>query len=894
MIFSAAKTRSNANLGARARRSTGFFLLFLLLVSCAGLLTSALKFERRIEEFRAANSDNQGWILSQIEVDYLSLALALMRAEEAARIQADGKLEPQSFSFALLRFDIFYSRVSVVESAIREFLPNRGLEPLLNELLLARQDLARAIDTAAETGLAADITPLIAALPQLGQDARAVSTTALQRFIEQTNQARIEERSLWQRFLLESLVLLSMTGVAAILADRLWRDLEKRTLQAERAASTVSKAYAASLSAVLVSDLDGRIILSNKAAETIFGMTEDQLRGNLIEETIVPRDLMQIYRRKLDHLRVADPSATNNMQPYRARAQRITGDIFPVEVSHALDVDLDGQPIILSFVRDISRQVAAENKLRGALDVAERAATAKSMFLATMSHEMRTPLHGLMASLDLIDQSNLSQSDRDLIQTARHCSTRALSQVNEVLQFTRLSESTEKPTDFQPISIAEDVIKEIEPLAMEHGNTVHFKVEGALREAACVGMPSAFSRVLYNLLGNAVKFTRNGDIFLTIRMEATADEHIHMRTVTSDTGPGIPEKDHERVFQLFETLEDSTKTNQSGTGLGLPIARIAVERMGGTLKLRNLPHGGCEFSFDIALACQKSALARAAKAAAQEANVTHAYLPASRGTYRDILIVEDNEVNITVMAEMVRRLGYRPYLAKDGKEAVTLAAHHAFSIILMDVSMPVMDGRDASRLIREGGASEHAFILGVTALIEAEDPDWYEEFGMDSVLVKPVTPTQLASVLNEVEQGLVDAEASPDATASNLPQAMDSHMEGGLMSTDDGEFNYAALCDLVGPDSAPKLLDATLEDVRKVARALETSDEQTADLAHRAAGSTAVIGWGRLHRLMQEIEMTLTNKQPSDWAKTEARLDQLLAEAEVAAGIAHSTQKKSA
>lgn len=893
MIFSAATKRSSANQGVRARRSTGFFLLILLLVSCVGLLASALKFERRIEEFRAANSDNQGWILSQIEVDYLALALALTRADQAAQEQGNGQIESDSFRFAKLRFDIFYSRISVVNSAIREFLPNRGLEPLIEGLLTARQQLSEKIDAATASNRIEDLQPLIAALPKLGSDTRAISTTALQRFIEQTNQARIEERNLWQRFLLESLVLLSMTGLAAILADRLWRDLEKRTLQAERAASTVSKAYAASLSAVLVSDLDGRIILSNKAAETIFGMSEDQLRGNLIEETIVPRDLMQVYRRKLAQLRVADPSAANNMHPYRARAQRITGDIFPVEISHALDFDLDGAPIILSFIRDISRQVAAENKLRGALETAERAASAKSMFLATMSHEMRTPLHGLMASLDLIDQRNLSESDRHLIETARHCSTRALTQVNEVLQFTRLSESTEKPSEFHPITIATDVIKEIEPLAQENGNAVHVEVSGSLSHAICIGMPSAFSRVLYNLLGNAVKFTQNGDIFLKISLDPAAHETIKMRCIISDTGPGIPEADHERVFELFETLGHSTKQGQSGTGLGLPIARIAVERMGGNLKLRNLPSGGCEFSFEVPLLCQKSAKARLENAGAPLENPTP-FLPAHRNTHRDILIVEDNEVNITIMAEMVRRLGYRPYLAKDGREAVELAAHHGFDIILMDVSMPVMDGREASLQIREGGASQHAFILGVTALIEAEDPDWYEEFGMDSVLVKPVTPSQIATVLNEVEQGLVDGETDQHSPTSQHANPMDIILKGEIMSRDNAEFDYDALCELVGPESAPKLVDATLEDVRKVARALETADEKAADLAHRAAGSTAVIGWNHLHKLMQEIEAALTHKQATDLTATEKHLDDLLAQAERAAGIAQKTHRKSA
>ena len=868
-------------LQGRTRRNTGFILLVLLLVSCIGLLASALKFDDRLVAVRAADSDNQGWLVAQLEVDYQAFIIALGAATQNADLESGANLV-ELHNDAVLRFDIFYSRTSVLTASLAdELLPTR-LETMLQSLVAVRNELAQRID-AIEAG---DVEAMRALAAEVGLHeplVRDVSTMAMQQFIDIAQDARLAEKSLWQRFLLESLILLSMTSIAAFLAVRLWLDLERRTLQAERAALTVSKAYEASLSAVIVTDLEGRILLCNRAAERIFGRSTDELVGSLVETTIVPRTLLRVYRRALERTRKLDPTKLLGSSPYPSEGRRANGEIFPIELSHALDMDLEGDPILISFVRDISDQVAAENKLRSAVEEAQKYAAARGMFLATMSHEMRTPLHGLIASLELIDKSHLDEANLKLLSTARDCSERALTQINDVLNLTRLNENKERKNAFSTAKVARDVVNEMQSIARERGNVLNVTIQDPACEQQVVGYPSAFSRVLYNLVGNAVKFTEDGSISVEIGSRKQGNDALEITVSVTDEGPGIPKEDHERIFEMFETSPSAQNIGDAGTGLGLPIAKLAVERMGGELSLTSALGQGSHFEFTILVEQESEHVLQISESDAKAFDTARSNLPLATGVPREILIVDDNEVNLTVMSEMVKRLGYVPHFARNGQEAVDLANEKAFEIILMDVSMPVMDGRDATMHIREGGASSDAFILGVTALIEAEDPDWYEEFGMDSVLVKPVSQYDLTKTLAEIEDGILEtAEPEPQSEPQSQPEIVADFVDASAPQAEAGtdNFDFTQLCGLVGEDTAPRLVAATLNDVRTALLALRVRDNETAVLAHRAAGSTAVVGWSGLSSNLRKIEDAAHAGRGGELTDLEPQLEQLLMHAE--------------
>jgi len=475
--------------------------------------------------------------------------------------------------------------------------------------------------------------------------------------------------------------------------------------------------------------------------------------------------------------------------------------------------------------------------------------------------------------LQLIDTTLLDDEDRKYLSIARDCSERALSQINDVLNFTRLSENKERRGGFSPARASRDIINEMQSIATERGNILTVSILDSNSENMVVGYPSAFSRVLYNLVGNAVKFTEDGNISVKVSTTKQADEIMEVSVSVEDDGPGIPAEDHERIFQMFETSPSSNENNTISSGLGLPIAKLAVERMNGEITVDSSIGQGSRFEFKIPVVAQAPEEDISEFGQEPVFDTAHSNLPVASGVAREILVVDDNEVNLSVMQEMVKRLGYIPHFAHNGQEAVDLANERKFDIILMDVSMPVMDGRDATLHIRDGGASSQAFVLGVTALIEAEDPDWYEEFGMDSVLVNPVSQYELTETLAAIEDAILEID-NTEKPAISAPEIVVP------MSADIDSFNFQELCGLVGKDTAPRLVASTLQDVRTALLALRFRDTETAILAHRAAGSTAVVGWSGLSSNLRKIEDAAQAGRRHELNDLEPELEQLLSHAE--------------
>jgi PAS domain S-box-containing protein len=626
---------------------------------------------------------------------------------------------------------------------------------------------------------------------------------------------------------------------------------------------------------VIVTNIDGIVQLCNKTAERMFGIPAEQMIGRDVGELTAPprlRAAMAATYREMARSIARDRPCTLSR---RTLAQRADGEVFPIELAVTNDMDSDGQPIVIGFARDISAQVKAERALRDALDEARRAAAAKSMFLATMSHEMRTPLHGLIAALELMDKSRFDAETQALHATARDCSDRALAQVNDVLNFTRATSIREMPRPFRPARIARELVSELGPFARERGNTIEVAVHGEGADTRVMGYPDAFSRALYNLLGNAVKFTEAGRITVRLDFDDRGPAAPLGLTVSViDEGPGITEADQRRIFRMFETSAQPGAT-LAGTGLGLPIAQFAAECMGSQIRVDSRIGEGSRFWFALELPRIAEGSADLAPPPLPEAEGPAPALPPQA-----VLVVDDNDVNLTLMVQMVRRLGHATATARNGQEAVAAAMGRAFDVILMDVNMPVMDGRAATQAIRAGGPSAEAVIIGVTALMEAEDPDHFAEIGMDMALVKPVTPAALARALAatlsaraaEAEDAGDDADSGPAPAQAVPPPALDA---AGL--------DLAALAAMVGEDTARRLVAATLADARVALAAGRAADPETGRLAHKAAGAASSIGWGALGATLLAVEMAVRAGGPAAAAAHLPALDQAIAAA--AAGL---------
>ena len=804
-----------------SRRYTAFFLLMLLIVSCAGLVYSAQAFRDRIDAVRSSDSDNAGWLISQLDVDHKALALAIDRTllfdvyPELAGTSKD-------LSVVKLRFDIFYSRVNTVIASLQRERITQALRDrlvLLDDTRNALADELDALSDGDDTGLLA----FAGSVQRAGPLVRDITTMSLLYHVSQSDRLREIERSLLKRFWVQSLVLLVLMIASALLAVRLWRQLEEEAVKTQRALDTVSKVFDVSLSAVVVTDMDGKILIANPAATRILGASADDLQGRMVNDVMFPGQGTD-----------ADYISLIGMGPMRLDAVRLDRTPFKADISVVLDHDTDGKRITIGFIRDISDIVAAEEKMQVARDEAERHASAKTMFLATMSHEMRTPLHGVMASLDLIDAAPLDEESRILLQTAKDCSDRALQQVNDVLEITRLGESQLGDAAFRPAEVAADIQRELSPMAVARGVGLDLEVHGPDSNRQCLGLATAFSRALYNLAGNAVKFTDVGGVRIILTFTPQSDAITRLRVEVRDTGIGIAPEDQERIFAEFETIESAARLRGPGTGLGLPIVKLAVERMGGILSLTSEPGKGSTFCFEINLPFVEELAPQPLSGPLATALVEGTDKPL------DVLIVDDNPINVTLMTKMVTRLGHRSAQATNGLEAVAMASGRAYDVILMDVSMPIMDGREATGHIRAGGLSTGAVIIGVTAFSDEDRLRDLTEAGMDAVVTKPINTAQLAATMRRtLEQNAADAgdPASPDQ--SEVHKAL-SQLE-----------------DMLDRGSALRFLEQALQDVDSNIHVLTDKAMPLPDVAdriHSTVGSTAVVGLSQLSHLLAEAE----------------------------------------
>lgn len=838
--------RSGADLQAFDRvrlRLPVMALLLCLIISSIALIFSAMAFKERLDAVEAADSDNQGWSISQLDVDHRSLRLALKNAvspfsELGAEVSSD------EMDDIRLAFDIYYSRVSIVVEAYGDLDLPPDISGKIDQMVADRDRMADRID-AMERPEQGDMRALAAALDETALPVREITTGVLQYFVTASHQAREEQAQLVSRFQVEALVLLVLMVLSSFLAIRLWSDLEQRSAMTERAAENVTKAYEASLSAVLVADLSGRVLECNGTAQRVLGYSEDEMCSGRLDEMFVPDRYLEKYRELMEEFHRSGYHPMLDTGRVRTIAKRASGEEFPADLSITSERNMLGERIFIIYLTDVSEQVAAEEKLKAARDEAERSAQAKSMFLATMSHEMRTPLHGLISSLELLDEDDLSPENRSLIKTARDCSDRALAQVNEVLDLTRLGESREVASVFSPHQVVLDIVEELRPLAIERGNVIHVDVSGQSR-AVYLGAASAFARVIYNLAGNAVKFTEGGKIDIAMAFTVKGDGGARLAVSVSDTGVGIAPEDQERIFNEFETLGPSEFSAAKGSGLGLAIAQMAVRRLGGRLEVESSPGEGSRFSFEIELDEAQGALPEPAPAEEMA-------MPQEARSAR-VLLVDDNKVNRLLMEQMVTRLGHEVDSACDGLEAVTKAANTAYEIILMDVSMPVMDGCEATTRIRADGASQNAAILGVTALVDLEDPE-LRGSGMNEILAKPL---KLDTLREAISRHLAQRDEGAGSTGP-----------ASSMVDDLGAF--------VGRETAEALIRQSLADAQGALDAMRRPDLAHAERAstiHSAVGSAGVVGLEVLSKTLSDAEQAAL---AGDNAAVEALIDDVAA-----------------
>lgn len=519
------------------------------------------------------------------------------------------------------------------------------------------------------------------------------------------------------------------------------------------------------------------------------------------------------------------------------------------EWSNALLHDDDGAMQYLTTIGiDITEQKEHEQALEKAKEAAESAAKAKADFLANMSHEIRTPLNGIIGLTELVLQTELTSKQRDYLDKSNLSSRALLDVINDILDYSKIEagklELENRP--FELNSVLNTIMSLFEYQAIQKGLQMYVEVD--IQDSIIIGDSLRLTQILTNLVGNAIKFTKQGSVSIGISTVHEEDDFVHLRFSIKDTGIGMNSEAQKNLFHEFSQADTSISREFGGTGLGLTISQQLVEMMEGSIEVESEEGVGSIFSFTAVFGKIKGfeIVQNTKKVVRVQGDV--ACLRGSR-----ILVAEDNKINQMVVSGFLEDLGVVVEIAHNGAEAVEAVSKKNYDLILMDIQMPVMDGFEATKRIRATAGYERVPILALSAAVLQKDKELTTSVGMNGHMRKPIEKDELIETLIQwmSPKGLTD-EFIPAAQKKSVSLSEIYPIEG---------IDMKELINRIGDDRAKMkryllYFCDTYRDVKSEIELMPIQSQEFKNKIHTLKGAAGNLSITRVYELALCIEET--------------------------------------
>jgi PAS domain S-box-containing protein len=526
-----------------------------------------------------------------------------------------------------------------------------------------------------------------------------------------------------------------LTGYVEIETDVTERKVSEQSLRESEARKTAILESA--LDCIVTMDHDCRVLEFNPAAESVFGYSRNQVVGKRLADLILPPELGADELDVAKNLLLQGQSRTLGRR-VEFTAMRADGARFPVELTISVS-SVGGKPFFTAYLRDITDRKLAEEDLYKAKQAAETANLAKSQFLANMSHEIRTPMNAVIGMTELALQTGLTPEQREYLGMVKVSSESLMTIINDILDFSKI-EAGRLDVETIPFSLREnlgDTLKTLALQAHEKGLELACDIAPEIPDRLA-GDPVRLRQIVINLVGNAIKFTEQGEVVLRVALESSAANEVICHFSVSDTGVGIAKDKQATIFAPFLQADTSTTRVYGGTGLGLTISARLVEMMHGRIWVESEPGQGSIFHFTVRF----GVLATGQSTTEQ---VDFNGLP--------VLVVEDHPVSRRVLVETLNRWHVEVVEAASGKAALEMierarSARKAFRLVLLDGSLPGIDSYAIAEQIRRNPGLEVGSVVMLNSTVRRDENGSYRDTGDFPCISKPVKQSELLEAIN--------------------------------------------------------------------------------------------------------------------------------------------------